>query len=466
MDKKLFLFTLLITIFWNGFAADDQQSPLLRAGDRVNFIGNSITHGGHYNNYITRYYLTRYPSMKVDFFNLGIAGDTADGLIRRMDSDILANGPTVAILMIGMNDAGMTLYADTCMLSSWEKAAEIIRRYENYKTNIDRVLKELRPAVRELVVFTPSIYDQTVCNETMNFKGTNDALYTFGEYLKRTVPAYDARIVDMWRETNDVNRAMQLDDPTRTVISSDRVHPLQLGGYVMAYRFLQDVGESAYVSDVRIDGRKNVILKSYNAEVSRLVRKNGVIEFDVLEKPLPYPMDSLIADANRYIHFNEELNREMLTINSLPEGEYLLTIDSIPVGRYSSEELHAGVNLALNTVTPQYKQATQVAARCAAFWQQYNDYRLLAMVDYLLLQDLSETASAEERVRAAQTRRDADPESWLAGIYDYYIMNKLRQAELYARLRDLGNSLYDLNQPATHRYQLILCSKQTAKVRK
>lgn len=177
-------------------------------------------------------------------------------------------------------------------------------------------------------------------------------------------------------------------------------------------------------------------------------------------------MDSLIADANRYIHFNEELNREMLTINSLPEGEYLLTIDSIPVGRYSSEELHAGVNLALNTVTPQYKQATQVAARCAAFWQQYNDYRLLAMVDYLLLQDLSETASAEERVRAAQTRRDADPESWLAGIYDYYIMNKLRQAELYARLRDLGNSLYDLNQPATHRYQLILCSKQTAKVRK
>lgn len=48
----------------------------------------------------------------------------------------------------------------------------------------------------------------------------------------------------------------------------------------------------------------------------------------------------------------------------------------------------------------------------------------------------------------------------------FYIMNKLRQAELYARLRDLGNSLYDLNQPATHRYQLILCSKQTAKVRK
>lgn len=466
MGKKLFIFTLLTILFHNGFAADEQQSPLLRAGDRVNFIGNSITHGGHHNNYITRYYLTRYPSMKVEFFNLGIAGDTADGLIRRMDSDILDNAPTVAILMIGMNDAGMTLYADTCTLSSWEKAEEIVRRYEKYKTNIDRVLAELRPAVRELVVFTPSIYDQTVRNETMNFRGTNDALYTFGEYLKRTVPAYDARIVDMWRETNDVNRAIQLDDPTRTVISNDRVHPLQLGGYVMTYRFLQDVGESAYVSDIRIDSRKNVIMKSLNADVARLVRKNGSIEFDVLEKALPYPMDSLITDANRYIRFNEEFNREILTVVSLPKGEYLLTIDSIPVGRYSSEELHTGVNLALNTATPQYKQAEQVATRCTAFWQYYNDYRLLAMVDYLLLQDLPETASAEERVHAAQTRRDADPGSWLAGIYDYYIANKSQQTKLYARLRDLWNSLYDLNQPTTHRYQLMLCNKQTAKVRK
>ena len=77
-----------------------------RKGDRVAFVGNSITDGGHYHSYIWLYYMTHFPRMRLWMANCGVGGDTAKEILARFDDDVLAKEPTVLTFTFGMNDTG------------------------------------------------------------------------------------------------------------------------------------------------------------------------------------------------------------------------------------------------------------------------------------------------------------------------------------------------------------------------
>ena len=79
---------------------------------RVAYIGDSITHTAPTTNYIQEYYARHLPSRRVKIFNLGIGGDTAEGAIGRLETDILRARPTEAVIMLGTNDIGFSLYAE------------------------------------------------------------------------------------------------------------------------------------------------------------------------------------------------------------------------------------------------------------------------------------------------------------------------------------------------------------------
>ena len=65
-----------LALFLSGVAglADDFQ---IRDGDRVVFLGDSITEQRLYTTYIEAYALTRHPNWKLKFRNVGWGGDTA-----------------------------------------------------------------------------------------------------------------------------------------------------------------------------------------------------------------------------------------------------------------------------------------------------------------------------------------------------------------------------------------------------
>src|SRR5690606_8676706 len=78
--------------------------------DRIVFLGNSITDGGHYHSYIWLYYMTRFPAMNLSVFNAGIGGDRAIDMVERLDGDVFSKQPTVLITTFGMNDSGYFEY--------------------------------------------------------------------------------------------------------------------------------------------------------------------------------------------------------------------------------------------------------------------------------------------------------------------------------------------------------------------
>ena len=91
-----------------------QAAPIepFQTGDRWCAVDDSITHGQRYHDYIYLFCATRFPERRLDCFNCGIAGDSAPGTLRRLDADILSHHPTVATIMLGMNNLRNCRYLD------------------------------------------------------------------------------------------------------------------------------------------------------------------------------------------------------------------------------------------------------------------------------------------------------------------------------------------------------------------
>src|SRR5687768_6635701 len=71
--------------------------------ERVVFIGDSIT-DGHTCPLLFEQSLREAKKPVPVCLNAGVAGDTAAGVRRRLDRDVLSHQPTLAVLMIGTND--------------------------------------------------------------------------------------------------------------------------------------------------------------------------------------------------------------------------------------------------------------------------------------------------------------------------------------------------------------------------
>ena len=221
--KRIIVIAVLTALSLCLYGADKISSPIVKAGDNVAFVGDSITHGGHSSEYIMLYYITRYPDMRVKFLNLGVGGDSASGLLRRMDSEILKAEPKVAFLMIGMNDCSRWLYSLDSKQTAEEKEKNIKQANKDYRSNLAKVIEILSKNTRSVVLFTPSIYDQTAKVKTPPCLGVNDTLKLYGEYGSEIAQSYpNVLVADIWSEMQRVNSMMQKDDPYSTIIGSDR----------------------------------------------------------------------------------------------------------------------------------------------------------------------------------------------------------------------------------------------------
>ena len=87
-------FVVMLLLLFGGFASGQQVAPF-KAGDRIIFMGNSITDGGHYHSYIWLYYMTHFPDMRISVLNAGIGGDVCKQMFERLDSEVFAKNPTI-----------------------------------------------------------------------------------------------------------------------------------------------------------------------------------------------------------------------------------------------------------------------------------------------------------------------------------------------------------------------------------
>ena len=435
--------------------------PPFQHGDRVVFIGDSITHGGRYHADIYLYHATRFPDRPFVAHNCGISGDTAPGTNIRFESDIAVHRPTVATIMLGMNDAYAWAFDPSLPLQ--EKISAQASSYDQYTQAMDQMARTLAEMDCRMVFIKPSIYDQTAVLDQKNLLGKNDQLGRFAEYIDALAIKYDASVVDFYTPMSVINHVIQASDPSATIVGGDRVHPGIPGHLVMAYHFLKSQNMSPYVSAIQLDASEGgKIIQLRNCEIhGDLEATADQVSFSATEKALPFPLSPAQLKALDWVPFQHELNRQVLAVDNLPTGKYALSIDAIKVGEYSSVALKNGINLSANPATPQYQQALQIKALQNKQLQATSKLRSIALVRHSMVKKIKPAVSEKDHaaltIALATRLNKSKGEQWYkylrqqADVYLETIQNedKYKQEEV-----QWMQKMWQQNQPTTHTWKL------------
>lgn len=130
----------------------------------------------------------------------------------------------------------------------------------------------------------------------------------------------------------------------------------------MAEALLKAWNAPALVTDVEIDAAGKSVTRADNSTVTDLNNENGRVSWTQLDNALPLPInlqDKLVALVARSSDLIQALDHEPLKVTGLAPGRYGLKIDGEDAGVFSSDELAAGINLAI-LPTPMLKQAEAV----------------------------------------------------------------------------------------------------------
>jgi lysophospholipase L1-like esterase len=342
---------------------------LIHDGDRVVFLGDSITEQRLYTTYIEAYALTRHPSWKLSFRNVGWGGDTAwlrqrahpdekqlfeadeaaqqkmveDAVGRGLGRDVLPLKPTLVTIKFGMNDHSYQPFRE-----------DIFRAYIRSQTQIAKVLGEHGARVAFL---TPQPIEDKRPDPDKDAR--NQSLRKFSDGLKDVAAKTGATFVDQFDPYMAILLRERVSNPATFVGGGDAVHPGPVGHTVMAWAVLKGLGATANVSRAEINSMTKKVVAVEGCRLEHMEQAGGVVSFDRLDDALPMPIDERAEGALKLAPIQDELNRFELRVTGLSGGNYAVNIDGEPAGKVSAEELAKGWNLA-NASGPITKQAREV----------------------------------------------------------------------------------------------------------
>jgi len=459
MTKKIILFFISLTITTGLISQSVSQ---FKKGERVVFLGNSITDGGHYHSFIWLYYMTRFPNRDLRILNAGIGGNTALDMYKRLDGDVFSKNPTTLIVTFGMNDSGYLEYnGDDGAKFGEEKYRET---YENFKL-LEGRLKGLSDT--KIVMMGGSPYDETaMIEDNTSLKGKNEVMQRIVAFQKKSAEENNWEFLDLNDPMQAINRKFQAKDPAFTICGLDRIHPENDGHMVMAYLFLKEQGlDGNVVADFEVNASKRSVVRSANCEISNIKGNRETLSFDYLPYSLPYPLDTIPrgwnatksqADAMKYVPFMEKMNREVIKVTDLEKGDYKMRIDGEEIGIWSSEELRNGVNLAVETKTPQYQQALSIMHLNEHRWEIERTFRDYAWIQFGFFQERG-LLFANNRASLDAVDKETANNPWLRMHRENYVrlMHQPFRETREAEMEMIISKIYEINQPLKRKIVLV-----------
>ncbi|MEI6166390.1 MAG: SGNH/GDSL hydrolase family protein [bacterium] len=199
------------------------EALLIKSGDRVAFIGDSITAYGGYVR-LTAYVLKMaYPEIKLpQFISAGVSGQKAEGMEPRFEKDMqLTNAPTWIFISVGINDVMHRLGPphDPAVLAA-------------YQENVTRMVVKAQKAGAKVVLLAPTIIQEDPATEG------NKRLTLYVEAMQRIAIEKKCGFVDL--------HGMFLEalarKPAGLKLTIDGVHMGPYGDSLMAIGVLRALG--------------------------------------------------------------------------------------------------------------------------------------------------------------------------------------------------------------------------------
>jgi lysophospholipase L1-like esterase len=309
-------------------------------GDTVVFLGDSITAARQYGEIIEDYTLLRFPRWKVRFINAGKGGETARQSLSRLDTDVFGQGATLLTVAYGINDIAWGFKADEEHRKEYLAAiGEIVERCAKH-------------GVR------PFICSAAITAEDPD-KAEQGFLQRMCDEGLALAKAKGAGTIDVQRAMRDIQRRVLASNETKTdqekkllMHVADGVHLNDLGQMAMAFAILKGLSAPADVSSATINARNALVVASDNCRISQVQHTQDGLTFMRTDDRLPFNFGLLWTLNEFYIPFANDLNRYLLTVTDLPEGQYQVTAGGRPLGHWSAYGLAQGINIASATADP------------------------------------------------------------------------------------------------------------------
>jgi lysophospholipase L1-like esterase len=208
-----------------GPAKDTPNELLLKSGDQIVCMGDSITAGGGYLRDMDAFFAQQYGDLKLPkIINAGVSGHKAEDCIKRFDKDVLQKKPTLLTLNIGINDVWHRLGQphDPNVLAA-------------YKENVGKMIDQAQAAGIKVVLLAP-----TVIQEDPQAEGQKRlALYV--KAMKELSAEKKCGFVNLHQMFLDA-LAKKPADQKGNWLTGDGVHMKPLGDAIMAVAGLRGMG--------------------------------------------------------------------------------------------------------------------------------------------------------------------------------------------------------------------------------
>ena len=184
-----------------------------------------------------------------------------------------------------------------------------------------------------------------------------------------------------------------------------------------------------------------------NGKVTDFQADNDAVRFTFTANALPWVLPPDALPGYQLVRAGHKYSMEGFSARNLKPGKYELKIDGQSVGMWADTQLAFRLELETNDKTPQYQQALSVAM----LNKERNDKVIHPLRD-LWLKRKVRLAQLGRQVAEKDPQADAKKEQFAKWIADEF---QPAEAKLQAEARKYEDQIYQANQPAARKYELI-----------
>jgi lysophospholipase L1-like esterase len=241
---------LVAMLFSSPVRADDSSFPL--KAKRILFLGDSITHAGHYVAWIETQLRLQGVDPLPEIIGIGLSSETCSGLSEpdhpfprpdvheRLDRALAKLKPDVVVACYGMNDGIYYPFGED--------------RFTAYQAGVNRLIEKVHATQAQLVLMTPPPFDPVPLKGTDKLKPAGEKKYAwfaiyegYDDVLKRYAqwimqqPERVEMVIDLHTPITEYVSEKRKKDATFT-LSPDGIHPNLVGQQLMGQTILQAWG--------------------------------------------------------------------------------------------------------------------------------------------------------------------------------------------------------------------------------
>lgn len=292
---------------------------------RIVCFGDSITHGGHYHLFLQQYLAETDPAHPRRIINRGIGGDTAPGLLSRVDAMLKEDKPDLVMIMIGTNDLFSIRFAEKNL--SFDDAVKKYPVFSNFEKSLGRLLDVFKKAGVPVVLLSTPPYNESSNPEmksavkaNLNSTGVKNLQIVEQRLAKRKGAVW----IDVY---TPLLKNLQENDARFPRGKYDRVHPSQSEHLIIAETILgkkYTPGKKAAIVKKYGDAQRNIqnvrhLLRKFPKDCTtpeariayqkQWVAKLTGIHYDYHFKALPSVIE-ILKDPDSRIRKHEKLREE------------------------------------------------------------------------------------------------------------------------------------------------------------